>query len=247
MAKKGNENIETQEVKTEVVKEVEIKGDKEIDMEKEKMVEMNKENEQLKNEVNELKAMMQQMLSAQQSQITNKVENTSSQKVTKRPTYHKIDDNEFITLVSMFDGGVTLTAKDVPDVRFEQFGDTAEVVYKDLSRYKNNHPQIFKDLLVRVLDERAVENLRLTKEYEEYQIDEYELENMFLELDAQSMIAKVLGLPKRLQESFISLVIKRASENDNRYMDYNKFVVLQNEFKGLDIQRFINIRRGSQE
>jgi hypothetical protein len=52
------------------------------------------------------------------------------------------------------------------------------------------------------------------------------------------MISKIKSLPQPLQETVISLIIAGIAKNDKKYLDRNKWTLINNAF-GIDINDFV--------
>ena len=70
----------------------------------------------------------------------------------------------------------------------------------------------------------------LRNAYNKYDISKEELEDI-IQLEPQEMIKKIKSLSRPLQESAISLIIEGIARNDKRYMDKNKWDVIDSEYK----------------
>jgi len=214
------ENIEEKEVVVEV-------ENKELINEKEK-------NLKLTSEVDELKKMMAKILENQKIQDAKVVEVPKKDKnKTILDKYKSIDPNERILIMNMVSSGGTYTTFEGHPVRFDFFGQVQPIKFRDLESLHSRYMPYFKNLEIRILNDDVVDALYLRGEYNKKDITKEELENI-IDLEPQEMITKIKTLTKPLQESVITLIIQKASENDPRYLDMNKWAVLNNTF-GIDI------------
>jgi len=227
MTKAINKEVVKNEEDLEAVdKSKEVSND-ELEIEKEK-------NLKLTSEVDELKTMMAQILKNQKLQEAKIAEVPQEiKKETALDKYKSIDPNERILIMNMVSSGGTYTTFEGHPVRFDFFGQVQPIKFRDLESLHSRYMPYFKNLEIRILNDDVVDALYLRNDYNKNDITKEELENI-IDLEPQEMIAKIKTLTRPLQESVITLIIQKASENDSRYLDMNKWVVLNNTF-GIDI------------
>lgn len=148
----------------------------------------------------------------------------------------KIDDNLTVTLLSNFDGGIFLKSRN-GDVLVDtnEYGELADIAYEDLKRLVNSNRNIFKDLLLVIVDidnnedyelEDVYKALRLEKEYKSIKrleeildkpFDDYSLDEFIEESDFEDF-KELLETPLRKSLMSKAVVLYR----DNRLNDYQK-------------------------
>lgn len=114
-------------------------------------------------------------------------------------------------------------------IRYNGFGHIVPMRYDDLESLVSKYRNYFETLQIRILDDEAINLLYLREYYNKYDISKEELENI-ITLEPQQMISKITSLTQSLQETAVSLIIKGISENDSKFLDMNKWAVIENHF-----------------
>lgn len=123
-------------------------------------------------------------------------------------------------------------------MRFDHFGHIQPVRFEDLESLVSKYRDYFEKLEIRILDDEVVNALYLRESYNKYDISTEEMEDM-INLNPQDLIKKIKSLNTALQESALSLIIMNVAKNNSKYMDKNKWDVINNAFN-INIQEFAN-------
>lgn len=148
----------------------------------------------------------------------------------------KIDDNLTVTLLNNFDGGILLQSRN-GDVLVDtnEYGDLTDIAYEDLKRLVSSNRNMFKDLLLVIVDidntddyeiEDVYKALRLEKEYKSIKrleeildkpFDDYSLDEFIEESDFNEF-EELLNTPLRKSLMSKAVILYR----DNKLNDYQK-------------------------
>lgn len=148
----------------------------------------------------------------------------------------KIDDNLTVTLLSNFDGGIFLKSRN-GDVLVDtnEYGDLTDITYEDLKRLVSSNRNMFKDLLLVIVEidnneeyelEDVYKALRLEKEYKSIKrleeildkpFDDYSLDEFIEESDFNEF-EELLNTPLRKSLMGKAVILYR----DNKLNDYQK-------------------------
>ena len=260
MARPTNASKEIKEIKEVVSKEVETKETSEIkvantiseanaiDFSKE-LEQANEKNKQLESKVDNLTAMLEKLLTSQaqtqtktesnsEKTIDNEVKTKGSTKKSGFQAYAEIEPARRILIVNMMNAGGTFTTYSGKPIRFDNFGHIQPVRFEELESLASKYRNYFENLELRILDEDVVDALYLRQFYNKYDISVEEMEKI-IELNPQALVEKIKTLSTPLQESVLCLIISKVAENDYKYMDKNKWDVLNNAFN-INIQEFAN-------
>jgi len=207
-------------------------------------------NKELENKINNLTLMMEQFLSSQikKEEKTNE-EIIEYEKQIAKPqkqekdkgfqAYVNIDHTKRILLMNMMHAGGTFTTHSNKPIRFNHFGHIQHARFEDVESLASKYRSYFEKLEIRILnDDDAVEALYLKESYNKYDISKEELENI-IELDAQKIVEKIKSLSEPMQESALSLIVSNVSKSNPKFMDKNKWEIINNAF-GINIQEFAN-------
>lgn len=230
---KSNEN------KTNTAKEMEANDTKNsvsLDISKE-LQETQAKNAELENKVDKLTQMLEKLLIKSET-ITEEIDNKPTTKSNGFASYINIEPTKRVLLVNMMTAGGTFITHNNRHVRFDHFGHIQPVRFEDLESLVSKYRDYFEKLEIRILDDEVVNALYLRESYNKYDISTEEMEDM-INLNPQDLIKKIKSLNTALQESALSLIIMNVAKNNSKYMDKNKWDVINNAFN-INIQEFAN-------
>lgn len=203
---------------------------------------VNEKNRELESKVDKLSTLLEKLLVKQEetaqktsNEIDNNVNNTSNRSFN---AYSNIEPTRRILLVNMVNAGGTYITHNNKSIRFDYFGHVQPVRFEDLESLVSKYRDYFENLEIRILDNEAIDALYLREAYNKYDISVEEMENI-ISLKPQDMIKKIQSLNTSLQESVLSLIIMNIAKNNTKYMDRNKWDVINNTFN-INIQDFAN-------
>lgn len=179
-------------------------------------------NKELEEKVKNLTLMVEKLLEQQ-----NKEE---FKKDTAEEKYREIEPTKRVLLMNMVNAGGTYKTYTGKAIRFDKFGQIQPVRFEDVESLVSKYRNYFENIEIRILDKDVVDALYLRNAYNKYDISKEELEDI-IQLEPQEMIKKIKSLSRPLQESAISLIIEGIARNDKRYMDKNKWDVIDSEYK----------------
>ena len=212
--------------------------------------ELTLKNKELENKINTLTLMMEQFLTSQiEKEEDTKTKIAEYEKQINTPqkqekdkgfqAYVSIDHAKRVLLMNMMHAGGTFTTHSNKPIRFNHFGHIQHARFEDVESLASKYREYFEKLEIRILnDDDVVEALYLKESYNKYDISKEELENI-IELDAQKIVEKIKSLSDAMQESALSLIVSNVSKSNPKFMDKNKWEIINNAF-GINIQEFAN-------
>ena len=212
--------------------------------------ELTLKNKELENKINTLTLMMEQFLTSQiEKEEDTKTKIAEYEKQINTPqkqekdkgfqAYVSIDHAKRVLLMNMMHAGGTFTTHSNKPIRFNHFGHIQHARFEDVESLASKYREYFEKLEIRILnDNDVVEALYLKESYNKYDISKEELENI-IELDAQKIVEKIKSLSDAMQESALSLIVSNVSKSNPKFMDKNKWEIINNAF-GINIQEFAN-------
>ncbi len=230
-----------------------ISKDEKIKREETKNAELAKENKELKKnnkeiegKIDQLANMVQNLLEQQEKQKEEYEKQKEQQEKQKEETaniaekrYKEIDPTERVLLMHMVNAGGTYITHTGKAIRLEGFGSFQSARFEDVESLISKYRKKFDNLEIKIIEpQSAIDALYLRKQYDKYDISKEEMEDI-INLEPQDMIKKIKSLPKSLQESAISLIIEGVAKNDKKYMDKNKWDVINSAFK-IDIKSLVD-------
>lgn len=234
MARSTNESKATTITK-EVVKETAISI---TDFSKE-LEQANEKNKELESKVDSLAAMMEKLMVSQTQSKTESEKSENSEITTKQTgfqAYNNIDPTKRILMANMMNAGGTFITHSGRSIRFDHFGHIQPARFEDLESLVSKYRNYFENIEIRILDEEVVDALYLREFYNKNNITVEEMERI-IELKPQDLVEKIKSLNTALQESALCLIISNVAKNNSKYMDKNKWDVLNNAFN-INIQEF---------
>jgi len=202
-------------------------------------------NQDLENKINNLTLMMEQFLTSQiktteVKEYEKQINIPQKQEKDKGfQAYVSIDHAKRVLLMNMMHAGGTFTTHSNKPIRFNHFGHIQHARFEDVESLASKYREYFEKLEIRILnDNDVVEALYLKESYNKYDISKEELENI-IELDAQKIVEKIKSLSDAMQESALSLIVSNVSKGNPKFMDKNKWEIINNAF-GINIQEFAN-------
>ena len=183
----------------------------------------NAENDTLKKENDELRKQLKMVLEQMSSQNSNVKENTSVTKdsIDDVELYKEINPLKPIKVVSLSDGGVSLKTNangSGKSFRFDKFGHSISITYSDLQDVIAMNRSFIEDGTVYICDEDVVKNNYLDEYYSKF-LTVDKITNI-LSFDISDIIDMVSNTTETIQETIISLLVKKI--NNNEYVDMNK-------------------------
>lgn len=158
--------------------------------------------------------------------------------------YKQIDPYKRVLLVNMMDAGATLISHSGKSIRFDQCGQVQSAKFEDVESYRNKYRSLFETLGIRIIDaEDVINSLYLKPFYKKYDISFEELENI-IALEPQALVEKIKSLSKPLQESALCMIIGGVARSDAKYIDRNKWEVINNAF-GINILKLSETHLGN--
>jgi hypothetical protein len=182
-------------------------------------------NSELENKLNSLMAMVDKLVQDKKPEDKPKKTKTASE------AYKHIDPFQRVLLINMINAGGTYITHSGKSIRFDYPGQIQPAKFEDVESLRNKYKNSFENLEIRILDdeEDILNALYLKSFYDKNKITFEELEDL-INLDAQSMIIKIKSLSKPLQESALSLIIDGVAKKEPKFLDKNKWAVINNEF-----------------
>ena len=183
------------------------------------------ENDLLKQQIEQMQAMLQQLMSQQQSVPV-------TQSVSEHEEYAEKEQEEIpltkrIKVTSITTGGVNLkTSYDsgARKFRLEHLGQTKAIQYEYLIDCINTDRWLFEDGLVYINDPQVVEEQLLEEEYKKFLTSE-KIQNI-LTFDTETIKEMVSNATKAIQETICSVVINKINDGEN--IDLNKVYAIGN-------------------
>ncbi len=144
--------------------------------------------------------------------------------------YSEIEPTRRVLLMNMVDAGATYKTHSGKVIRFDRFGQVQPARFEDLESLVSIYRSYFENIEVRIVnDNDVIDALYLRNCYNSHDISKEKMENIIL-LDPQAMIKKIKSLSVPLQQSAISLIINGISEGKEKYMDKNKWDVIESAY-----------------
>ena len=183
------------------------------------------ENDLLKQQIEQMQAMLQQLMSQQQSAPV-------AQSVSEPEEYVEKEQEEIpltkrIKVTSITTGGVNLkTSYDsgARKFRLEHLGETKAIQYEYLIDCINTDRWLFEDGLVYINDPQVVEEQLLEEEYKKFLTPD-KIQNI-LSFDVDTIKQMVSNATKAIQETICSVVIDKINAGEN--IDLNKVYAIGN-------------------
>lgn len=197
----------------------------------------NEKNKELESKVDKISQLLEQFLSFQKKDETEIITKEQTKK-TGFQAYSNIDPTRRILLVNMMNAGGTFITYSGKSIRFEYFGHIQPARFEDVESLVSKYRDYFEKLEIRILDEEAIDALYLREFYNKNNISVEEMENI-INLNPQDLVTKIKSLNSSLQESALCLIISNVAQNNLKYMDKNKWDVLNNTFN-INVQEFAN-------
>lgn len=207
------------------IKNTEVKDNKENELLQKQLEEEKSRNNDLENKLNDLMKMVAGLTEKQSEPIqeTKKIKSSLD-------SYKEIEPTKRILLMNMIDAGGTYITHSGKPIRFDYQGQVQPVRFEDVESLRNKYRNSFENLEIRILDDDEVVNaLYLKSFYDKYDISLEEMESI-IELNAQNMIRKIKEMPKSLREATLCMIISNVAKKNAKYMDKNKWEVINNEF-----------------
>lgn len=196
-------------------------------------------NRELEDKVNNITLMLEKLLAKENNKTEVTTEVKKEQENKGFQVYANIDPTKRVLLMNMMNAGGTFITHNNKQIRFNHFGHIQPARFEDIESLVTKYRDYFENLEIRILnDNEVVEALYLKSFYDKYDISKEEIENI-INLDKERIVEKIKSLSSALQESVLSLIISSVAKNDSKYMDKNKWEVINNAF-GIDIQEFAN-------
>ena len=182
------------------------------------------ENDLLKQQIEQMQAMLQQLMSQQQS--------TPVAPVSEPEEYVEKEQEEIpltkrIKVTSITTGGVNLkTSYDsgARKFRLEHLGQTKAIQYEYLIDCINTDRWLFEDGLVYINDPQVVEEQLLEEEYKKFLTPD-KIQNI-LTFDTETIKEMVSNSTREIQETICSVVIDKINAGEN--IDLNKVYAIGN-------------------
>ena len=187
---------------------------------KDDLVKMNKElqasNEELQKQMQEMMANMKALM-AEKVEIEKKNEEMQE---SIESEYTDISPLKPIKIVSLTDGVVVLKTQPSGGKEFtiDKFGSAITVTYQDLQNIIINDRSFIEDGVVFICDKDVVSNNYLDEYYKNF-LTLDTIKNI-LSFDIEHVTDMVANTTEAIQESIISLLVKKI--NNNEYVDMNK-------------------------
>lgn len=201
------------------------------------------ENEALKKQLEELKKSQEQKpqesekdkeletLKAQMAEMMKALESKDSGNVHK--TDDKVDPDEYIQVMNLCFSELPSIYQDGDSIlSLRGFGDVDEIKFSDLKKIKRKYKRWFEELEVKVLDPRAVKELRLERFYEGKDIEEDTFDELCKQ-DKEILLNTLNSWTKPLKISFLTFFVHGAIVGKEGCYDLNKQDAL-NKFYGLE-------------
>ena len=182
------------------------------------------ENDLLKQQIEQMQAMLQQLMSQQQSAPLTPV---SEPEEYVEKEQEEIPLTKRIKVTSITTGGVNLkTSYDsgARKFRLEHLGQTKAIQYEYLIDCINTDRWLFEDGLVYINDPQVVEEQLLEEEYKKFLTSE-KIQNI-LTFDTETIKEMVSNATKAIQETICSVVIDKINAGEN--IDLNKVYAIGN-------------------
>ncbi len=197
---------------------------------------LEKSNLELENKIKELAEVVDGLLN-ERKEINKVVEDLLNEKkeVSKSTEeitlkYSEIEPTRRVLLMNMVNAGATYKTYSGKVIRFDRFGQVQPARFEDLESLVSIYRNYFENIEVRIInDDDVIDALYLRNSYDSHDISKEEMENI-ISLDPQSMIKKIKLLSVPLQQSVISLVINGISNGEKKYMDKNKWDVIESTY-----------------
>jgi len=201
----------------------------------------NQKNKDLEDKINNITIMMEKLLESQNKINENKsdIETIKSETNKGFKSYVTIDPTKRVLLMQMEHAGGSFFTHNNKLIRFNNYGHINPVRFEDVESLVSRYRDHFENLEIRILnDDDVIDTLYLRENYKKYDISKEEIDNI-IELDTNKLIEKIKSLSKPLQESVLALIISNVAKNNPKYLDKNKWEVLNNVFN-INIQEFSN-------
>ena len=183
------------------------------------------ENDLLKQQIEQLQAMLQQLMSQQQSVPVTQSVYEPEEYVEKEQ--EEIPLTKRIKVTSITTGGVNLkTSYDngARKFRLEHLGQTKAIQYEYLIDCINTDRWLFEDGLVYINDPQVVEEQLLEEEYKKFLTPD-KIQNI-LSFDTETIKEMVSNSTREIQETICSVVIDKINAGES--IDLNKVYAIGN-------------------
>ena len=183
------------------------------------------ENDLLKQQIEQMQAMLQQLMSQQQSAPVTQSVSEPEEYVEKEQ--EEIPLTKRIKVTSITTGGVNLkTSYDsgARKFRLEHLGQTKAIQYEYLIDCINTDRWLFEDGLVYINDPQVVEEQLLEEEYKKFLTSE-KIQNI-LTFDTETIKEMVSNSTRAIQETICSVVIDKINAGES--IDLNKVYAIGN-------------------
>lgn len=183
------------------------------------------ENDLLKQQIEQMQAMLQQLMSQQQSVPAAQSASEPEEYVEKEQ--EEIPLTKRIKVTSITTGGVNLkTSYDsgARKFRLEQLGQTKAIQYEYLIDCINTDRWLFEDGLVYINDPQVVEEQLLEEEYKKFLTPD-KIQNI-LSFDVETIKQMVSNSTRAIQETICSVVIDKINAGES--IDLNKVYAIGN-------------------
>lgn len=180
---------------------------------------LKKENEELQSQIKIILEKLNAKESNAEASVT--INNPDIENITRNDFYKDISPLKLIKVISLSDGGVSLRTKPGGDgkvFRFDKFGHSIPITYSDLQDIIATDRSFIEDGCVYICDEDVVKNNYLEDIYSKF-ITIDNINNIF-SFSTEQIIDMVKNTTETIQESIISIIIKKI--NNNEYVDMNK-------------------------
>ena len=183
------------------------------------------ENDLLKQQIEQMQAMLQQLMSQQQSVPVTQSVSEPEEYVEKEQ--EEIPLTKRIKVTSITTGGVNLkTSYDsgARKFRLEHLGQTKAIQYEYLIDCINTDRWLFEDGLVYINDPQVVEEQLLEEEYKKFLTPD-KIQNI-LSFDTETIKEMVSNSTREIQETICSVVIDKINAGES--IDLNKVYAIGN-------------------
>lgn len=176
---------------------------------------LQKQNKDLQNQLNDVMNKMDSILQNKETKVSTQDQNT----------YIEINPLKPIRIVSLSNGGVSLrTSSDGRGRSFtiDKFGGAITVNYQDLQNIIVTDRSFIEQGLIYICDEEVIHNNYLDEYYKNF-LTVDTISNI-LSFDEDKIVNMVSNTTESIQETIISLLVKKI--NRNEYVDMNKIAAV---------------------
>jgi len=154
--------------------------------------------------------IMQKQMALMQAQLAEAMAKLETQATVSQPHVPQVLGGAKIKVINMLDYRVNLSTEPNGGGRsfvFEGYGDSRSIKFDDLENCYASYRKTFEDGWLYIADNKAVQELGLTEEYQHF-YDKATVDKIIL-LPTENEVNMFIGLPHDLQESTASIIAEK--------------------------------------